>query len=293
MQALWMIVASLLFACMGVCVKLGADIFSSGELVFYRGLLGMLIMAAIAYTQRISVRTSRWQLHFTRSLAGSIAILFNFYAMTILPLATAVTLNYTSPIFIVILLLLWFRERLRWQAMVSVWLGFIGVAVLLQPSLQQNQWLGAGAGLLSGLLASLSYLSVRELGRAGEPDVRTIFWFSAIASLLGLPWVIHHGIAHIDLKGLLILLGVGGCAAFAQLALTRAYRLGKTVVAANLSYSTVIFASLFGLLLWNEHLSASSWIAIALIISSSIGASLASRQPSAAASSEAAPKRND
>jgi len=292
MQALWMIVASLLFACMGVCVKLGAEKFSAGELVFYRGVISMLIMVALAGFQQTSLRTSHWRLHATRSLAGSVAILFNFYAMAVLPLATAVTLNYTSPIFIVILLLVWFHERLRWQAGASVMLGFVGVAVLLQPSLQQEQWLGAGAGLFSGLLASLSYLSVRELGRAGEPDVRTIFWFSIVATLIGLPWVLYHGIAHIDFSGFLLLCGVGGCAAFAQLAMTRAYRLGRTVVAANLSYSSVIFASLFGIALWQEHLAPSSWIAIALIIASSIGASLASR-PAAAPAASRSPPRND
>jgi drug/metabolite transporter (DMT)-like permease len=69
---------------------------------------------------------------------------------------------------------------------------------------------------------------------------------------------------------MLILLGMGSCATFAQLALTRAYSTGKTLVASSLSYSAVVFATLFGILLWGETLSLSSWIGMALIISSGI-----------------------
>lgn len=107
MQSLWMIVASLLFACMGVCVKLGSAYFSTGELVFYRGFVGLLLMALLARWQGISYRTPHWRRQLSRGLSGTGSLMCYFFALGALPLATAVTLNYTSPLFVALLLALW------------------------------------------------------------------------------------------------------------------------------------------------------------------------------------------
>lgn len=287
MQSLWMIVASLLFACMGVCVKLGSAHFSTGELVFYRGFVGLLLMAVLARWQGIAYATPHWRRQLSRGLSGTVSLMCYFIAIGILPLATAVTLNYTSPLFVALLLALWFREPVGRGLFGAVALGFAGVVVLLQPTLQPEQWLGAAAGLGSGLVASLAYLNVRELGRLGEPETRTVLWFSLVTSLFGLPWAVFAGNLHgLTLEGAAILLGVGGFGGCAQLAMTRAYRYGKTVVAANLSYSTVVFSSLFGVLLWDEALPWTSLLAIAIIVASGVLVSVAARKPAPAMDSD-------
>lgn len=275
MPSLWMIVACFLFACMGVCVKLGSSIFSTGELVLYRGLIGVALMASVAGLRGIPLATPNWRLQLSRGVSGSIALMCYFFALGILPLASAVTLSYTSPIFVALLLVFWFGEPVRRGAFAAILLGFAGIVLLLQPTLQPEQWAGASAGLGGGLLASLAYLSVRELGRAGEPEVRTVFWFSSITTLLALPWALVGGFHVPDLRSALILLGVGLFGGAAQLAMTRSYRYGRTVVSANLSYSTVVFSSLFGVVLWNEVLPVQAWAAIALIIASGVMVSLA------------------
>lgn len=278
MPALWMIIASFLFACMGVCVKLGAARFSTGELVFYRGFISLLMMLVAARAAKVSLRTPHWRMQLSRSVSGSIALMCYFFAIGLLPLATAATLSYTSPIFVAILLVLLFGERLRPSAALAVLIGFAGVVLLLRPTLQPGQWLGAVVGLGAGLIASLAYISVRELGRAGEPEVRTVFWFSVVTTLLGLGWALADGFHMPDAGGIALLLGIGLFGGIAQIAMTRSYRFGATVVSANLSYSTVVFASLFGMLLWNEHLPPLAWLAIGLIIASGITASLAVRR---------------
>ena len=104
---------------------------------------------------------------------------------------------------------------------------------------------------------------MRELGRLGEPETRTVLWFSLVTSLFGLPWAVFAGNLHgLTLEGAAILLGVGIFGGCAQLAMTRAYRYGKTVVSANLSYSTVIFSSLFGVALWSRQ-APSGWLNLA------------------------------
>ena len=278
--ALWMIAASLLFACMGVCVKLGSGMFSTGELVFYRGFIGFLLMAVVMLGRGIPWRTPHWRAQITRGISGTAALMCYFYALGHLPLATAVTLNYTSPIFVALLLAFWFGERIRWPLALAVLIGFAGVVLLLRPTLQPEQWLGAAAGLGSGAVASIAYVSVRELGRLGEPEPRTVLWFSALTSLIGLPWALGGESLHeVDLQGAGILLGVGIFGGCAQLAMTRSYRYGKTLVSANLAYSTVIFSSLFGVVFWGERMPASAWIAVGLIIASGVLISAAASRP--------------
>ena len=278
MPAFWMIVSCFLFACMGVCVKLASSDFSTGEIVFWRGGVSMAMMGGLALSRGVALSTPHWRMHLSRSISGSTALVCYFFAIGALPLATAVTLNYTSPLFVALLLALFFRERLNAIASGAVMLGFAGVVVLLRPTLQPEQWLGAAAGLSSGAMASLAYISLRELGRKGEPEVRTVFWFSLMTATIGLAWSLFSAIHLPDLRQLATLIGVGLFGGLAQLAMTRSYRYGRTVVSANLSYATVVFASLFGMLLWDEIMPASSWLAIALIVTGAIVVSLSTRK---------------
>jgi drug/metabolite transporter (DMT)-like permease len=128
------------------------------------------------------------------------------------------------------------------------------------------------------MVSSLAYISVRELGKAGEPEIRTVFWFSCVTTVLGGVWALTGELHRPDAGGLAILLGIGLFGGLAQLAMTRSYRFGKTVVSAALSYSTVIFASLFGMAIWDETHPPSAWLAIVLIIVSGLMVSFASRR---------------
>ena len=276
MAALWMILASFFFACMGVCVKLGAERFGTAELTFYRGAIGVVVMAALMLASGTAFRTPYWRRQLSRGVAGTVSLACYFFAISILPLATAVTLNYTSPLFVALMLAIGFREHLPRQALVALGVGFVGVVVLLRPTLASDQWLGAIAGLGTGLIASLAYIHVRELGRLGEAETRTVFYFSCLTALATLPFVLAGGGFTVpDGRGALMLAGVGGFGAAAQLAMTRAYRYGTTIVAANLAYSTVVFASLFGMLVWQETLTSMAVVGMLLIVASGVLVSLA------------------
>ena len=100
MQALWMVMAAVFFSTMAVCVKFASQWFNSAELVFYRGLLGMVFMALLARRQGTSLRTAYAGMHAWRSLVGVLSLGAWFYAIAYLPLATAMTLNYMSSVWI-------------------------------------------------------------------------------------------------------------------------------------------------------------------------------------------------
>ncbi|MDE2309924.1 MAG: EamA family transporter [Betaproteobacteria bacterium] len=265
-----MLAAGFLFGCMGVFVKLGAHYFSDTELVFYRSFLGLLMVYAIIRQQGGSVATAHLGGHLWRSISGSIALMLFFYCITVLPLATAVTLNYTSPLFLTVLTMLVFKERFHAPLAFAIALGFAGTVLLLHPTLERNQVIPGLLGLISGFFAGIAMLNVRQLGLRGEPDWRVVFYFSLVASLISGSAMLFDTIHPVSTTGLLILVGLGSSATLAQLAMTRAYRTGKTQVVGNLSYSTVVFASLFGMILWGEALPLTGWIGMALIITGGV-----------------------
>ena len=270
MGALWMLVAGFLFASMGVLVKLGAEYFSNIELVFYRCLIGLIVIYAIMRQRGGTLATPNWASHLWRGVSGSIALLLFFYCITVLPLATAVTLNYTSPLFLTVLMMLVVKERFHAPLTVAIALGFVGMVLLLHPTLERNQIVPGVLGLISGFFAGIAMLNVRELGRSGEPAWRIVFYFSLIATLISGIAMLFDTVHPVTLNSLPILLGLGSSATLAQLALTRAYSTGKTLVASSLSYSAVVFATIFGVLLWGETLSLGSWLGMALIIASGV-----------------------
>lgn len=276
MQSLWMLVASFLFACMGVCVKFAAVTHSAVEITFYRSFISLLLMFGLVRLRGVSLATAHWRWQISRGLVGFSALFAYFYAITLLPLATAVTLNYTSAIFLAIYLAL-AGMRLRAGILGALAVGLVGVVLLLKPTLHAEQLIGGLIGLGSGVLAGMAYFSVRELGARGEPETRTVFYFSLVSSVCAGLWLLFSELHAVDLKNGLLLLGVASFATAAQLAMTRAYTRGKTMMSAALAYSTVIFSSLFGALFWGEVLDAAAWFAIGLIILSGIAATHFSR----------------
>jgi len=268
--SLWMLAAGVFFACMGALVKIGAQKFTSAELVFYRSLFGLLTITLLTISGRKQIATRRWKLHLSRSLLGFAALALFFYAIAELPLATAVTLNYTSPLFLAVLTMIYLRGEARPILLFAIAIGFGGVALLLQPSFFGDDWLAALLGLLSGLLAGIVYLQVTQLGRMGEPEWRTVFYFTLVCTIGSGLWMLVHKFHGVTLRDLLLLSAMGACATLAQLAMTRAYRKGDPLTAGSLAYSTVVLASLLGIILWGETLSAASWLGIGLIVLSGV-----------------------
>ncbi|MEN3293757.1 MAG: hypothetical protein V7642_3010 [Burkholderiales bacterium] len=285
MQSLWMLFASFMFAIMGVCVKLASSLYSTSEIVMYRGLVGVLVLAALIKLQGGTFRTPLPWHHLWRGAIGVTSLWLWFYAIGRLPLAAATTLNYMAPIWVAAMLfagsLLNPEKKLEWGLTAAVGMSFIGVTLLLQPSIQADQWFSALMGLVSGILSALAYLSVKKLGQMGEPEYRVVFYFSlagVAAGLLGVmagPGFMGNGSvawhAH-SAEGIALLVGVGLTATIAQMAMTRAYRLGNTLVTANLQYAGIIFSSFWGILIWDEVFGWLGWIGIAVIVISGLAA---------------------
>jgi S-adenosylmethionine uptake transporter len=268
-----MIFASAMFAGMGVCVKLAAEAgYAPAKIVLVRSIVALVIMSCIVRWRRVPLATPHWKLQLNRGVIGFCSLTVYFYAITLLPLATAVTLNYSSPVFLMLLLMTFRGLRPNGGLVLAMGCGFAGVALMLHPTFAADAWFGGSMALASALLAAMTYFDVRELGLRGEPETRTVFYFAVISTLLAIVWIILAPAtdAPLTLPGFCLLAGVGVFATLAQLAMTRAYARGNVLLTASLAYSTVVFSTLFAIAFWNDRLDTLEILGMALIILSGI-----------------------
>lgn len=281
MQASWMILASLFFSMMGVCIKFASAHFNTFELVFFRGLIGVIFMASLCRMQGVRLSTPIPMMHVWRSVIGVTSLAAWFYAIGHLPLATAMTLNYMSGIWVAVFLVGGtlvmgnLQEASRQGPIVlTVIAGFGGVILLLRPTLEQDQLFAGLVGLLSGLIAALAYMQVTALGRLNEPESRTVFYFSVGTTAVGAVLMLVTGVSPWVWPSVLWLLPIGVLAALGQLCMTNAYSRGSTLVVANLQYSGIIFGALFGLILFGDQIPLTGWLGMGLIMASGIASTV-------------------
>ena len=286
-----MVGASFLFAVMGVCVKLASSQYGAGEIVMYRSLVGLVMMTVVLRWRGVSWRTSVPGMHFWRSVTGVTALCLWFYAIGKLPLATAMTLNYMSSVWIALFLIggaaLLAPEhgghgQIDLRLVAAVLTGFAGVALVLRPTIDQDQLWHGLVGLGSGLIAAMAYLQVTALGRIGEPGERVVLYFAITGVVFGAAIALLSGglTAH-SLRGLALLGAIGVLATVAQWMMTQAYATGATLGVAALQYLGIVFSFLFGMLIFDEQLTVLSAAGMALIITAGVAATLLRARPRA------------
>ncbi len=266
---------------MALGIKYASASFHTAELVFYRGLVSVLFMAFVMRARAVSVRTKVPMMHVWRTVFGVFALSLWFYAIAHLPLATAMTLNYMSAVWVAAFVvggaILYGQASRQGPLLFAVLMGFVGVVMTLRPTLDQNQLFAGLVGLVSGISAAMAYLQITGLGKADEPEERTVFYFSIGTTLIGaisMLFVEHTPLKEVDFQEAFWVVLVGICATLGQWCMTRAYRKGATLVVASMQYSGIVFASLYGVLLFDDVIPLLGWAGIALIVTSGIAATL-------------------
>ena len=245
----WMVIAALGFTVMNLSVKAASTHFgfSSGELVFWRMLVSTLFLGIMAKAQGNTFSTPHWKTHLNRSVIGTLAMMCTFYSVMHLPLATGVTLNYTSSIWLAIFSFFILKERITLYTQAILVMGFIGVILLLNPSFQGGQEFAALVSLAGGAMSGWAYLQVRELSQLGEPSWRVVFYFCCVATAMSGILACINGWQLPTVQSLPYLFGLGAAGTLGQLAMTRAYQVGRKLTVASLSYLTVVFSTLLGI----------------------------------------------
>jgi drug/metabolite transporter (DMT)-like permease len=266
----WMSLAVLLLSIMDAMVKwLEGAGYSVAQLVFFRAFFALpLIGIAILRGGGIRLlRTRRPLGHIARALLGTTTVACFFYAFGHMALADAVAIGFAAPLFSTILSVLVLREAVglhRWSAVVF---GFLGVLIMLRP--------GAGTlqpAALVALAGTVTYsgttIVIRQLGRT-EPALATVFYFMATSMAVGalfLPLNWHAP----DLLGWAMLAGLGTIGAAGQFAITQALRIGPIAVVAPFDYTALLWATLFGFVIWHDVPDAPMLLGAAIVIGSGL-----------------------
>lgn len=257
-----MIASGLLFAAMGVMVKIVSKSLPNEMVVFFRGAFGLLALLPWIWHRAHNLKTRHVRSHLLRGLAGLGAMYCFFYAIGHMPLAEAMLLNYSAPLFVPFIALAWLGEAIPAKLGWALGIGFVGVLLILEPGIGIVTP-AALIGLASGILAAIAMTGVRQLTRI-EPTTRIVFYFSLIATVIAavpLAWTWRTPTAPV--WGWLILIGL--TASMAQLLMTRAYAHAPAAQVGPFTYATVLFAAIADWLLWGVLIDASAVAGAALV----------------------------
>jgi drug/metabolite transporter (DMT)-like permease len=257
-----------LFAGMTLCVKsLGQDI-PSGQTIFARGLISMLVVALLAWqSNRLHLlKTANWRSHALRSLSGTASMFCLFAAVTMIPLADLTAISFTAPMFLTVLAMVFLGERIHRFRWTALGVGFLGVVIMIGPHLTfaGASSLGALIALGAAMFSAVAMTFLRSMS-AGEHALTITFYFSltftacaALTALQGWPaptaaqWT------------LIVLAGLFGV--FGQLLMTYSYRHAEASTIAPLDYTNMIMAVILGYVFFDEVPMLSVWIGAPLVV---------------------------
>ncbi len=259
------------FATMALLIKLaGESGVSLPEIMFWRQFLTVpLVLAYLALSGGLSrLKTGKLGTHATRSFIGMIGMVCNFTAVLLLPLAESTTLGFTAPLFVVILAATVFREHIgpwRWTA---VALGFAGVVIIAQPGSTPISPLGGAAALASAAMVAIVSFLIRDMGRTEEP-LRTVFYFALFGSAMMAPMLPFTMTAHGGWQWLL-LGGIGLFGLSGQFFMTASLRLGAIASVVVMDYTSLVWATLFGWLVWDHLPTLATWLGAPPIVAAGV-----------------------
>jgi drug/metabolite transporter (DMT)-like permease len=243
-------ISALLFSVMGICIRYASQSVDNYTIVFFRNLVGLVLFLPFIFKQGINfVKTEKLWMHTWRSLIGLAAMYGFFYAIAHLKLSNAMVFTYSSPIFIPLIAWLFLKEKITTAMLCAAGLGFIGVFCVAKPDQGLLNWISI-IGIASSLFASMAFVTVRALTQT-EPPERIVFYFCLIGSLISVipmfwVWRPYH------LHELFFLIAAGVLANVSQIFMSHAYRLAPAGQIAPVNYMAIIFAGIWGFLLWNE-----------------------------------------
>jgi len=264
-----MLLCVFFFSCMDATVKLSAETYPIGQIVFFRNIVAFV--PVLLYVQRSGglglLRTRRLGSHLLRSLFGLAAMVAGFTGYTLLPLGDAVALEQSGPIFLTALSVPLLGERVGRRRWTAVIIGFVGVLIMTRPGAGVFQP-AALVPIAAAFIYALAMIAIRKLSQT-ESTAAIIFYFTLFAACggaLSLPFRWHTP----DGVGLLLLVAIGLLGGLAQITMTLAFRLAPVAMIAPFGYAGVVFAMGFGYAIWGDVPDAFLLVGAAIVVGSGL-----------------------
>lgn len=262
--ALLMLGSTLAFGLMAIAIRYATRYVPTQEVAFFRNAFGLLaLLPMLIRPGSAPLRTQQLPRYFLRSAIGLASMLCAFWAIGHLPISQAISLSYSTPLFVTIAAVLWLGETVRLRRWAAVIIGFIGVLIIVRPgstSFTPGTLVAVGAAVLSSLVA----IQIKQLTRVDSADTVVfytyVFWvpLSLVPALF--VWVWPTGLAWVWL------VATGVLGTLGQLLWTRALRLGEVSALTPISFMQLPLVSLLGWLLFNETLDRWTVIGAAIIL---------------------------
>ena len=267
---LYIIISAFCFALMNMFVRLSGDL-PSFQKSFFRNLVALFFALIILKRDKVwfSGKKENIKYLFIRSLAGTVGVLCNFYAVDHLVLSDASMLNKMSPFFVIIFSLFVLGEKIKPAQALIVSGAFVGSLFIIRPTMSIFQNPASLVGLLGGMAAGLAYTFVRKLGEKGEKGPFVVFVFSAFSCIVLLPFVVVN-YQHMTGMQLIFLLLAGVSAAGGQFSITAAYFHAPAREISVYDYSQIIFAAMMGFVVFGDIPDILSWIGYIIICSMAV-----------------------
>jgi len=260
---LYIISASVSFSIMAACVKFTSARLPSMEIVFFRSFIATLMFIPVMLYQKISFLGHDRKMLLLRGMAGFAALALHFLTIAKMPLGTAVILNYTAPIFAVLLALFFLKEKPGLFLWGMVLLSFTGIFLLTGVKFQKMDFYFLLA-LLSGLFAAIAYIAIRTVGDRDSP-LTIIFYFTFISSIGSVAFIRDH-FTWPSPADWAAIVGVAIGAFFGQLWMTLAYRKAPAALVSPFSYLTPTFVFMISAFLWKDPVTPWNLLGAFLII---------------------------
>lgn len=250
--ALLMLGSTLAFGLMAIAIRYATRYVPTQEVAFFRNAFGLLaLLPMLIRPGSAPLKTQQLPRYFLRSAIGLASMLCAFWAIGHLPISQAISLSYSTPLFVTIAAVLWLGETVRMRRWAAVIIGFIGVLIIVRPgstNFTPGTLVAVGAAVLSSLVA----IQIKQLTRVDSADTVVfytyVFWvpLSLVPALF--VWVWPTGVAWVWL------VATGVLGTLGQLLWTRALRLGEVSALTPISFMQLPLVSVLGWLLFNEAL---------------------------------------
>ena len=266
--ALILMIAAFGFALMAALIKLAGSRLPVTQILFVRqiGMVIMLLPVLVTHFPDV-VRTQRIDLQLTRVLFALIAMLCGFTAIIHMPLAEATALGFAKSFFVTIFAVIVLKETVgvyRWSA---VAIGFMGVLIMLRPGTESFSVYGLMA-VIGAASAGFVMVIIRLLSRSDSPNTILMFQAVGVAIVMIVPAILNW--VPPTPREWAILAAIGFVSFFAQKANIYAFKFGEASMLASLDYVRLIYATLFGWLLFSQLPGVATWVGAGIIVLASI-----------------------
>ena len=260
-----MVVASIFFGAMTGFVKFASETLPIFEIVFFRSLLGSLMMAFVILREKGSFVGKNPFVLALRGIFGSSALIMNFYAISKLSLGIAVILNYTSPIFVAVIAILLLKEEISGILWLLTSMCFIGVYLLVGPQFSFKSF-PIMIGLFSGFMAALAYITIRIASKE-ETSNTIIFYFTTVATIGSFP-LLCYGFQVPNAKEWFEILGIAVTSFFGQMFMTKSIHEAPASVVCPFSYFAPVFSFILGSVIWKDPSTLGTVVGTVFVITS-------------------------